>query len=76
MISMKSPKISKKQFTDIYFEDQIQSSIKSAKSEVKDIIVAIRDRTATISYGGQIVTAVPADFPRLIAQWNTKTQVQ
>jgi len=64
------------QFTDICFEDQISASVKSAKSELRDILFSLKDKTATVSYGGQIVTAAPTDFPRLLAEWGTKTKVQ
>lgn len=65
-----------RQFTDIYFEEQIVSSIKSAKSELRDILFSIKDKKATVTYKGQITTATPTDFPRLLAEWGTKSQVQ
>ena len=70
--SHKSPAI---QFTDIHFDDEIAGSVKSAKSELKSILSSVRDRTATISYKGQIITAVPADFPRLLAEWSSSSKV-
>ena len=65
-----------KPYTDLVFEDQIKSSIRSAKTEISEILRSTRDRTAVFTYNGQIVTAEPVDFPRLLAEWGTKTKVQ
>ena len=73
---MPSLKRSTAQYTDLHFDDEIISSIKVAKSELKSILCSLRDRTATISYNGQIVTAQPVDFPRLVAEWGISTKVQ
>lgn len=64
------------QFTDLYFEDEIIKSIKSAKSELRSILLALRDNTAVLSYNGQIVTARPTDFLRLVTAWNATSAVQ
>ena len=76
MTSTSSGNMSIRQFTDLVFEDQIKSSVRSAKSEISEILRSLRDKTAIFTYKGQIVTAVPADFPRLLAEWGTKTKVQ
>lgn len=65
---------SKRQFTDLQFEDQIRLSIKKAKLEVSEILISIRDRKAVVSYKGQIVTALPTDFVRLLAEWSSSSK--
>ena len=62
-------------FTNIHFEDEILTSIRSAKSEVATILRSIRDGTSVISYDGQIVTALPSDFLRLLTEWNSRSNV-
>ena len=76
MTSTSSSNMSTRRFTELVFEDQITSSVRSAKSEISEILRSIRDRTAVFTYKGQIVTAMPVDFPRLLAEWGTKTKIQ
>jgi len=76
MTLVKSPKTSTRQFTELFFEEQLASAIKKAKAEIAEILLSLRDRKAVFTYSGQIVTAVPTDFPRLLAEWGAKSQVQ
>jgi hypothetical protein len=66
----------KKQYTDLVFEDEIRSSVRSVKSEIAEILHSLRDSTAVFLYQRQIVTATPVDFLRLLAEWKTSTKVQ
>lgn len=75
-MSVSSHNVSTKQYTELVFEEQIKSSIRSAKVEISEILQSLKDRTAVFTYKGQIVTAVPTDFPRLLAEWGVKTKVQ
>jgi hypothetical protein len=74
-MSVSSYNVPTRQFTDLIFEDQIKSSVRSAKSEISEILRSLRDRTAVFTYKGQIVTAMPVDFSRLLAEWGTKTKI-
>lgn len=65
-----------KPYTELVFEDQIKSSVRSAKAEISEILHSLKCRSAVFTYRGQIITAVPVDFPRLLAEWGTKTKVQ
>lgn len=76
MTLVKSPKALTGQFTDLFFEEQLASAVKNAKAEISEILISLRDRKSVFTYSGQIVTAAPTDFPRLLAEWGTKSQVQ
>ena len=72
---MKHHKNPKELFTDIFFEEQLLASIKRAKSEISNILISLKHSSAVLSYNGQIVTAQPVDFTRLLAEWNSTTSV-
>ena len=75
MTHMHSTRSRTAQYTDLYFDEEIVTSLKSAKAELKLILESVRDCTATFTYVGQIVTALPSDFPRMLAEWSTKSSV-
>lgn len=75
MMSAQSRKESTTQFTDIHFEDQISASVKQARAELRSILLALKEKSTVITYCGQIVSATPSDFPRLLAEWSTTTDV-
>lgn len=55
--------------TDIFFENDIQKSVNLAKKEVRDIILSLKNASSHVEYSGQILSAVPCDFSRLLVEW-------
>jgi len=58
------------QYTDVYFDDDVLKSINISKKEIKNILLNLKEGKSIFSYCGQIVSALPCDFPRLLVEWN------
>jgi hypothetical protein len=58
--------------TSIFFDEEIQKSIRSAKKEIKDIILSLKSSSLHVEYNGQILSAAPCDFSRLLVEWKRK----
>ena len=64
------------QYTELHFADGIGSSVKSVRTDLLRILCSLRDGSATVTYNGQMATAVPADFLRLLTEWATASGSQ
>lgn len=75
MILTKSEEEKAQQFTDLVFREDIESSTKRAKKEIKEILFSLREGKSIFRYNGQIVTSLPCDFPRILVEWNRSSDV-
>jgi hypothetical protein len=74
-LASKMKKTKTRQFTDIFFENEISLSVKKAKKEIREILCSLKDGSSVFTYSSQIVTSLPCDFPRLLVEWGRNTQV-
>lgn len=62
-------------YTEMFYQNDIEKSVRSAKKEIAEILSSLKDRTAVFTYNGQTVAALPCDFPRLIVEWSRSTNI-
>lgn len=62
-------------YTDVHFSDDTAQSIVRLKNEIRQILLNLKLGKSVISYNGQILTAMPCDFPRLLTEWNKSDDV-
>jgi len=63
------------QSTDLHFDTDILTATKKAKKEVRELITSLFSGTAIVQYKGQIISAKPIDFPRLLVEWQGNSTI-